>query len=145
MDRYKQRIGGLQQSQRCTERKKPTSRISHVPTAKVPLSYFSTVKKINAIAVDGGNRKWIGTEGSGVFVISADGSETISLSRQAILRFSPTKFFSIVNNIDNTTGEVFIGTSKGLVSIRAVQRVAQKVIPMFMPIRILSDRNLMTR
>ena len=78
------------------------------------LSYFLNGEKINAIAVDGGNRKWIGTEGSGVFVISADGSETISSFTTSNSPLLSDEILSIA--IDNTTGEVFIGTSKGLVS-----------------------------
>ena len=35
-------------------------------------------ERINAIAVDGGNRKWIGTQSSGILLVSEDGMETIA-------------------------------------------------------------------
>lgn len=73
-------------------------------------------EKINALAIDGGNRKWIGTEGSGIFVISPDGTEQI-------LRFD-TENSPLISNtindiaIDGNTGEVFIATDKGLISYK---------------------------
>ncbi|MEL6627142.1 MAG: two-component regulator propeller domain-containing protein [Bacteroidota bacterium] len=65
------------------------------------------------IAIDGGNRKWFGTN-EGVFLISPDGDEQI-------LNFttenSPLPSNRIENiAIDQETGEVFIATDKGIVS-----------------------------
>jgi hypothetical protein len=73
-------------------------------------------EQINAIAVDGGNRKWIGTAGSGVFLLSPDGDRTV-------LHFDMDNSPLYSNNIqsiaiNSTTGEVFIGTDKGLISYR---------------------------
>lgn len=71
-------------------------------------------EKINAIAIDGGNRKWIGTESSGVFLLSEDGMETIA---QFTTDNSPILSNTIQSiAINNLSGEVFIGTNKGLVS-----------------------------
>ncbi len=80
----------------------------------IPSGYFLDGERVNAIAVDGGNRKWIGTESSGVFLVNADGSETIenfTIDNSPLLS---NKVNSIV--VDNVTGEVFIGTDKGLIS-----------------------------
>ena len=73
--------------------------------------------KINAIAVDGGNRKWIGTEMNGIYLLSPDGLETIH-------HFTAENSPLLSNNIQSIaihphTGEVFIGTSKGLVSYQS--------------------------
>jgi hypothetical protein len=71
---------------------------------------------VNAIAVDGGNRKWIGTD-NGVWLFSPYGDELI-------LHFT-TKNSPLPDNrisdiaIHHPTGEVFIGTDAGLVSYRA--------------------------
>jgi len=70
---------------------------------------------VRTIAVDGANRKWFGTT-SGIFVQSPDGSEQVA-------RFSVDNSPLIDNTITDiairgTTGEVFIGTAKGLVSYR---------------------------
>ncbi|MDR1676072.1 MAG: hypothetical protein LBR86_06365 [Tannerella sp.] len=78
--------------------------------------YFLNGEEVHAIAVDGGNRKWIGTTGSGVFLVSPDGSETL-------LHFNTDNSPLYSNNIlsiaiDHQTGEVFFGTDKGLISYR---------------------------
>lgn len=72
---------------------------------------------INTIAVDGGNRKWIGTESNGVYLLSPDGLETIH-------HFTTENSLLLSNSISSIaihprTGEVFIGTSKGLVSYQS--------------------------
>jgi ligand-binding sensor domain-containing protein len=78
--------------------------------------YFLNGEQVNAIAVDGGNRKWLGTAGSGVFLVSADGMETI---HQFATDNSPLYSNNIQSiAIDQQTGEVFIGTDKGLISYR---------------------------
>jgi hypothetical protein len=38
-------------------------------------SYLLDGQQVNCIAVDGANRKWIGTNASGVYLVSADGSQ----------------------------------------------------------------------
>lgn len=78
------------------------------------LQYFLDGERVNAIAVDGGNRKWIGTENSGVFLISADASETIyNFTTENSPIFSNT-IKSIA--IDHTSGIVYFGTDKGIIS-----------------------------
>ena len=69
------------------------------------------------IEVDGGNRKWIGTENAGIFLLSADGTEIIT-------SFTTENSPLISNNIlemefDQSTGELYIITDKGLISYRA--------------------------
>ena len=86
--------------------------------------YFLDSEQINAIAVDGGNRKWIGTAGSGVYLVNADGTETLE-------HFTTTNSPLLSDNIrclaiDNASGEVFIGTDKGLVSYRGDATEAPK-------------------
>lgn len=80
----------------------------------IPSGYFLDGERVNAIAVDGGNRKWIGTESSGVFLVNADGSETIEHFTTDNSPILSNKINSLV--VDDETGEVFIGTDKGLIS-----------------------------
>jgi ligand-binding sensor domain-containing protein len=66
------------------------------------------------IAVDGANRKWVSIANGGVFLVSANGQETI-------YRFdkdnSPLPSNNILDiEIDGTSGEVFFATDKGMVS-----------------------------
>lgn len=79
-----------------------------------PSGYFLDGEQINTIAVDGGNRKWIGTETSGVFLVNEDGSETIENFTTDNSPLLSNKINCIT--INDITGEVFIGTDKGLIS-----------------------------
>lgn len=81
-----------------------------------PLGYFLDGEKVKAIAVDGGNRKWIGTEASGVFLINENGSETLKNFTTDNSPLPSNEILSIA--IDDASGEVFFGTRKGLVSYR---------------------------
>jgi len=72
---------------------------------------------VTEIAIDGFNRKWIGTENSGVILLSEDGKETIlefNIDNSPLLSNSISAI-----SIDDETGEVYIATSKGLVSYRS--------------------------
>jgi sugar lactone lactonase YvrE len=69
---------------------------------------------VTAIAVDGANRKWVGTKGSGVYLISETGE-------QEILHFTAENSELLSNTImaitiNQKNGEVFFGTDKGLIS-----------------------------
>lgn len=71
---------------------------------------------VNTIAVDGANRKWIGTN-SGVFLVSADGTEQILSFTEDN---SPLLSNIILNiTINGENGEVYFGTSKGICSYRS--------------------------
>lgn len=76
--------------------------------------YLLDGEQINAIAVDGGNRKWIATNSSGVFLVSDDGMETIANFTTENSPLPSNQINSLA--INQITGEVFIGTEKGLVS-----------------------------
>ena len=81
------------------------------------VDYLLHAEQINAICVDGGNRKWIGTANSGLFLMSEDGTETI---RHFTTKNSPLPSDEITSiAIHPTSGEVFIGTANGLVSYRS--------------------------
>ena len=78
--------------------------------------YLLLNKAVNVIAVDGGNRKWFGTT-TGLIVTSADG-------KTQIYNFNTENSPLVSNNITslairNKTGEVFIGTDKGVMVYRA--------------------------
>jgi hypothetical protein len=70
---------------------------------------------VNTLAVDGANRKWLGTE-NGAFLISEDGT-------QQLLHFTEDNSPLLSNSVRSIavnaeTGEVFFGTSEGIVSYR---------------------------
>ncbi len=80
------------------------------------VEYLLGNTSISDIEVDGANRKWFGTENAGMFLLSPDGSEILQ-------NFTTENSPLISNNIidmkfDQSTGELFIATDKGLVSYR---------------------------
>ena len=78
--------------------------------------YLLKTETITSIAVDGANRKWLGTASSGVYLLSADGTTQIKNFNELN---SPLLSNSIVSlAVDNKTGEVWFGTSKGVQSFR---------------------------
>ena len=76
--------------------------------------YLLNGVSIKCIAIDGGNRKWIGTNGNGVYLISADGLETI----QHFTKDNSPLISDNINDIaiNGQSGEVFIATDLGLCS-----------------------------
>ncbi|MBK9224905.1 MAG: T9SS type A sorting domain-containing protein [Flavobacterium sp.] len=79
---------------------------------------------ITDIVVDGSNNKWIATADSGVFLVSSDGQKTIY---HFTIKNSPLPSNSI-NDIDinGLTGEVFIATSRGMVSFKGIATEANE-------------------
>ncbi|MDE6000680.1 MAG: Por secretion system protein [Bacteroidaceae bacterium] len=95
----------------------------HLSQLKVPRNdgsgladYLMNSVNVKCITIDGGNRKWIGTVDDGVYLLSADGMQTLE-------HFTATNSPLISNEINDIaingeTGEVFIATTKGLCSYR---------------------------
>lgn len=79
--------------------------------------YLLAGEGIRSIAIDGSNRKWIGTETSGVYLLSADGQETI---HHFTTDNSPLQSNNVLAiGINPVSGEVFFGTGAGLVSYQS--------------------------
>ena len=81
------------------------------------LQYLLQNEIITDIVIDGANRKWIATDGGGLFLMSEDGTQTIySLSKENSPLYS-NKITSLA--IDNQSGELFIGTDKGILGYKS--------------------------
>lgn len=76
--------------------------------------YLLSGVDISSIVVDAGNRKWFGSEGNGIYLISADNMEELA---HYTVENSPL-ISNIIESmtIDNSTGKLFIGTDAGLCS-----------------------------
>jgi len=70
---------------------------------------------VTVIAIDGSNRKWIGTDHSGIFLFSADGTKEIYHFTEDN---SPLFSNRVTSLAINANGDVFIGTDKGILSYR---------------------------
>ncbi len=79
--------------------------------------YLLQNERIRAIAIDGANRKWLGTESSGLYLMSENGQETIYHFTKENSPLLSNFIMSL--NINPVTGEVFIGTSAGLISFQS--------------------------
>ncbi len=78
--------------------------------------YLFHDEEVHCIAVDGGNRKWVGTR-NGVWLISADGTGIIYQFTEDNSPLLSNDIKSIA--IDPVTGEVFISTFAGICSFRS--------------------------
>jgi hypothetical protein len=77
--------------------------------------YLLESEKVQAIAVNGANQKWIGTQRAGVFLLSPDGQEEIYhfTAENSPLYSNNVNSISILDN-----GEVFIGTENGIIAFK---------------------------
>lgn len=95
--------------------------------------YLFKTQTVLSMAVDGANRKWIGTT-NGLYLMSADGREEILYFTELNSPLPDNVIRDIA--INHETGEVFIGTDKGVVSYQSdatkgarVNRSTVKVFP----------------
>ncbi len=87
----------------------PTTVVDNIP------DYLLRYESVQCIAIDGANRKWIGTS-NGVFVQSASGKTQIANYNKDNSPLVDNNIIDIA--ISKETGEVFIATEKGLQSIK---------------------------
>lgn len=98
-----------------------TKKDTYMTQVKVPRNdgtnfadYLLAGVNISSIVIDGGGRKWFGTEGNGIYLISADNIHEIE---HFTAENSPLLSNTIEAMAINTaTGELFIGTDLGLCS-----------------------------
>lgn len=90
-------------------------RINHI---KVPRNdgtnladYLLDGIQVNSIAVDGSNRKWIGTNSSGLFLVSADGSEIIKQFTTSNSYLTSNTIYSVCCNPNSNS--VYVVTDNG--------------------------------
>ena len=85
--------------------------------------YLLGNEQINCLAVDGGNRIWIGTASSGLYLIEDD---TITVAHftenNSLLPSNTIQSIAILPK----TGEVFVGTDRGIASYRSDASEAQE-------------------
>ena len=79
------------------------------------VQYLLDNEAVTCITVDGANRKWIGTDRSGVFYLSSDGTTEIHHFTE---ENSPLLSNRISSIAINELGEVFFATDKGIISFK---------------------------
>lgn len=78
-------------------------------------AFLLETENVQTIAVDGANRKWIGTT-NGLFIQSPNGEEQIAFFNETNSPLFDNTVIDIA--INQETGEAFIGTNNGLISLR---------------------------
>lgn len=86
--------------------------------------YLLETEIVTAVAIDGANRKWFGTQNGGVFLMSSDGTRQLA-------NFNTINSPLLSNNIlriaiNKETGEVFFGTDKGIISYRGTATTGEE-------------------
>jgi ligand-binding sensor domain-containing protein len=79
--------------------------------------YLLEGETVTAIAVDGANQKWIGTDRGGIFLFSPDGTKQLQHFTIDNSPLFSDRITAIA--INPLTGEVFIGTDKGILSYKS--------------------------
>lgn len=79
--------------------------------------YLMAYENISAIAVDGANRKWVGTASGGLYLLSANGMEQLAHFTVANSPLLSDKIVAL--GIQPQSGELYVGTSAGLQVYRA--------------------------
>lgn len=85
--------------------------------------YLMAYESITAIAVDGANRKWVGTSSGGLYLISANGLEQLEHFTAENSPLFSNKIITL--GIQPRTGEVYIGTDQGLQVYRSTATYAE--------------------
>lgn len=91
---------------------------SNTCSAIIPITqsgYLFNGLRINCIAVDAANRKWVATK-NGVWLLNADGNKVIQKFTQENSPLLSSEVKQVA--IDPQSGEVFFATSKGICSYR---------------------------
>lgn len=78
-------------------------------------NYLFKGERINSIAVDGADRKWIGTS-NGAWLVSADGEKVLAHFTEENSPLLANEIHQIA--VNGSTGEVFFATAKGICSFR---------------------------
>ena len=88
--------------------------------------YLMAYESITAIAVDGANRKWVGTAAGGLYLISANGMDQLQHFTAENSPLISNKIVSLA--IQPRTGEVYIGTPNGLQIYRSTATYAEDFV-----------------
>ena len=96
-------------------------RVTHI---KVPRNdgtnladYLLDGQTINCIAVDGANRKWIGTDASGLFLVSADGQQVLKNFNASNSVMGSNQIYQVC--CDPTSNSVFVTTPLGVAEYKS--------------------------
>ena len=85
--------------------------------------YLMAYENITAIAVDGANRKWVGTAAGGLYLLSANGLDQLQHFTTTNSPLFSDKVLAI--GIHSRNGDVYVGTDRGLQVYRSTATYAE--------------------
>ena len=106
-----------------------TGQISPVSCSNITITngdfyeYLMAYEDITTIAVDGANRKWIGTASGGLYLLSPNGMEQLQHFTAANSPLFSDKIISVA--VQPRSGEVYIGTDYGVQVYRSTATYAE--------------------
>jgi ligand-binding sensor domain-containing protein len=78
--------------------------------------YMLGTETITSMAVDGANRKWLGTLSSGAYLLSPDGTTQVKNFNEDNSPIFSNSITSVA--VDDKSGYIWLATSKGVISVR---------------------------
>ena len=78
--------------------------------------YLLSSEIVTCISIDGGNRKWVGTKNSGIYLLSEDGLEELLHFTEENSPLFSNHIIDIA--INPSSGEIFIATENGVLSYK---------------------------
>ena len=87
-------------------------------------AFLLETENVQSIAVDGANQKWIGTN-NGLFIQSPNGEKQIAFFNETNSPLFDNTIIDIA--INQETGEAFIGTNNGVISLRGQATVGRAI------------------
>lgn len=78
--------------------------------------YMLGTETITSIAIDGANRKWLGTQSSGSYLLSSDGSTQLTNFNESNSPLFSNSVLSVA--VDDKSGDVWFATTRGVISYR---------------------------
>ena len=105
--------------------KSPVTSLNIVISSGDIAEYLMAYESITCMAVDGANRKWVGTAAGGLYLISSNGLDEIYHFTSSNSPLFSDKIICI--GVQPQSGEVFVGTDKGLQSFRSTATYATSI------------------
>lgn len=102
--------------------KSPITSLNIIISSGDIAEYLMAYESITTMAVDGANRKWVGTANGGLYLLSANGLDEIQHFTASNSPLLSNKIISVA--VQPQTGEVFIATDQGLQSYRSTATYA---------------------
>ena len=85
--------------------------------------YLMAYESVTALAVDGANRKWVGTSSGGLYLLSANGQDQLLHFTAENSPLFSNKIIALA--VQPRTGEVFVGTDRGVQVYRSTATYAE--------------------